>query len=120
RLELVVPDRPRRRDAAVVADLAEIALAEADQRGAVELRIAADEVVRPGVELLAVLVEPRLRDVVPVLDHHRVRVPVLLFAGHVGAAFEEKDPLSRGSEPMGERAAAGPGADDDDVVMMIG
>ena len=45
-LEVGVGDRPRRRDAAVVADLAEVALAQAEEDRAVELRVAADVVLR--------------------------------------------------------------------------
>ena len=47
-LEVGVGDRPRRRDAAVVADLAEVALAQAEQDRAVDLGVAADEVLLRG------------------------------------------------------------------------
>ena len=53
RLELVVGDRPGRRDAVVVLQLAEVLLAQPVQRGAVELRRAADEVVDLRLERLA-------------------------------------------------------------------
>ena len=52
-LEHVVADRPRGRDPAVVLELAEVALPQPVQRGAVELRRAADEVVDLGLERLA-------------------------------------------------------------------
>ena len=45
RLQLVVRDRPRRRDPVVMVQLAEVLLAESVERRAVELRRAADEVV---------------------------------------------------------------------------
>src|SRR6266850_2471894 len=45
-LHLLVSDRPGRRDATVVPQLAEVGLAQAEQRGAVELRVAAHRVVR--------------------------------------------------------------------------
>src|SRR5206468_8742790 len=45
RLEIVVPDRPGRRDPAVVPDLAEVLLAQAEQRRTVHLRAPADVVM---------------------------------------------------------------------------
>ena len=51
RLELVVSDGPGRREAVDMADLPEVAFAQPEQRGAVDLRIAADVVVQPGMEL---------------------------------------------------------------------
>ena len=53
RLELVVADRPGRRDPAVVLELAEVLLPQPVQRRAVELRGAADEVVDLRLEGLA-------------------------------------------------------------------
>src|SRR3954454_14264676 len=58
RREVVVGDRPRGRHAAVVADLREVALAQPEEDRAVELRVAADEVLLVGLEVGAVLVEP--------------------------------------------------------------
>ena len=54
RLHLVVADRPAGRDAVVVGELAEVLLAQAVQRRAVELGGAADEVVHLRLERLAV------------------------------------------------------------------
>ena len=51
-LEVGVVDRPRGRDAAVVLDLAEVALAQAEEDRAVDLRVAADEVLRVRTERL--------------------------------------------------------------------
>ena len=59
-LEVVVGDRPRRRDAAVVLALCEVALAQPEQDRAVELRVAADEVLLVGLVRIAVLVVPEL------------------------------------------------------------
>src|SRR5262245_24093134 len=67
-LEIFIRDRPRGRDAAMMLDLAEVLLPQADQRGAVELGVAADEVVCAGMKLFPVPVVPRLFDVVAVLD----------------------------------------------------
>src|SRR5204862_5663149 len=92
---------------------------EPDQRGAVELGVPADEVVRAGVELLAVAVVPGLLDVVAVLDLDGARVPVLLLARHVAAPLEEEDALARGREAVGERPAPRAGADDDHVVVIV-
>ena len=59
-LEVGVGDRPCRRDAAVVIDRFEVALAKAEERSSVDLRVAADQVVDVGAERSAVLVIPAL------------------------------------------------------------
>ena len=67
RLEVVVGQRPRRRDAVDVLELAEVLRAQAVQRRAVQLGGAADEVVDLRLERLAVGVVPGvLRDVLAV------------------------------------------------------
>ena len=58
RLHDVVADRPGRRDAVVVLDLTEVALAQPVEGRSVELGRPADEVVDLGLKRLAVAVEP--------------------------------------------------------------
>src|SRR6266702_1030234 len=101
-----------------MAQLAEVALAQPEQRGAVELRVAPDVVVRVRMEFLAVLVPPLFLRAVAALEHDRLSVPVLLLARHVVAALEQQDAFAGGSEAVGQRAAARAGADDDDVVVV--
>ena len=119
RLEIGVADRPRRGDAAVVTQLAEVLRAQPEQRRAVELGVAADVVVDLRRELVAVAVEPELRRPVLALDEHGGGVPVVALARQVVAAFEQQDPLAGGGDAVGERAAAGPRADHDHVVMLV-
>jgi hypothetical protein len=102
RLHLLVGDRPGGRHAAVVPHLGEVLSAHAYQGRAVELRVPTDEVVRPGMELPPVTVEPGLVRVVAVLDDDGVRVPVLLLARHPAAALEEEDALPRRREAVGQ------------------
>ena len=97
RLHVVVHDGPRRRDAVVVAQLAEILLAQAVQRGAVELRGAADAVVHLRLEGLAVAVVPRVRRDVAVVDEDVPREPVLRLAREPVAPLEEEDALPEGA-----------------------
>src|SRR4051812_40725954 len=85
RLELGVRDRPGRRDAAVVVDRLEVALAEAEERSPVDLRVAADEVVGLGAERRAVPVVPALGGVVPLAPEDLPGVPVLALAREVAA-----------------------------------
>ena len=117
-LEVVVGQWPRRRDARVVADLVEVALAQAEEDRAVELRVAAHEVLLVGAEGVAVLVDPLLAGEVALLEEHLLGVPVLGLARQVAAALEQQDALAGGGEAMCERAAARPRADDDDVVVV--
>ena len=116
RLEVVVGDRPRGRDPVVVAELAEVLLAQPVERGAVEFRRAADEVVHLRLEGFAAPVEPGVRRDVAVVDEHVLGEPVLRLARQPVAPLEQQDPLARGREVARKRAAAGAGANDDDVV----
>ena len=103
-LEVVVGERPGRRDAAVVADLAEVALAEPEEDRAVELRLAADVVVLAGMERLSRPCRTTSRCVLYVLfDEDGAAVPVLGLAAQVVAALEQQDPLAR-SARAGRRA----------------
>src|SRR5512143_3046904 len=108
-LELVVRDRPGRRHAAVVPELAEVLAPEPEQRRAVELGVAAHPVVRVRVEILPLRVTPVLARLVATLDVHRPGAPVVGLTGYVVAALEEQDPLARGRQAVEQGAAAGSG-----------
>ena len=99
-------------------DLLEIALAQAEQDPAVDLGVAADEVLGVRSERDPVLVVPAFGRDVALAVEHLLRVPVLALAREVAAALEKQDVLARRREPVRERAAAGAGADDDHVVVV--
>src|SRR5262245_25609102 len=99
-----------------MAELAEILRPQAVQRGAVELRRAADEVVDLRLERLALLVVPRLRRDVAVVDEHVLREPILRLAWKPVPTLQQEDPLARWREMPRERAAACAAADDDHVI----
>jgi hypothetical protein len=80
RLEVVVRDRPGRRDAVVVAKLAEVLCAQPVEGGTVELRGPADVVVDLRLERFAVRVVPGVVRDVAVLHEHGLREPVLRLA----------------------------------------
>src|SRR6266511_32104 len=102
RLELVVADRPRGRDAAVMADLAEVLFAKPEERGAVKLGVATDVVVRVRMERSAILVLPHFFGVIFRFDVDRPRTPIVLFAPNVVAPLEQQDPFAGGGEVIGE------------------
>ena len=115
-LELVVAQRPGRRDPVHVLNLAEVRGPQPVQRGAVHLGGPADVVVHLRLERFAVRVVPGVvGDVFPVHEHG-LRVPVVHFAGQEIAAFQEQDLLSRGGQGVREGAPAGAGPDDDHVI----
>ena len=116
RLQLLVGDRPGRRDAVVVLQLAEVLLAEPVQRRAVHFRCTTDEVMDSGLERLTLGVVPGVGRDVAVVDEHRLRDPVLELAREPVAALEQEDALAGRSKVTSERPAARPGSDDDDVV----
>src|ERR1043166_3150291 len=101
----------------MMANLAEVLVAQAEQCGSVEFRIAADVVVRMRMQRLALAIAPHFLRVIPRLDVDRARTPVVLLAAHVVAALEQQDALPRRRQMVGQRSAAGAGADDDHVVM---
>src|SRR5438445_6735457 len=98
-------------------DRAKVLLAQPEQRGAVEFRVAADVVLRVRMERAAILVLPHVLRVILRLHVDRARTPVVLLAGHVIPALDEQDLLARRRKLVHERTAARAGADDDHVVM---
>lgn len=117
-LEIVVRQRPRRRDAVDVLELLQIPRSQAVQRRAVQLGGAADVVVDLRLEGLAVGVVPGVFRDVASLGEHRVRAPVLGLAGQEVAPFQQQDALAAGRERVGQRPAARSGADHDHVVVL--
>ena len=119
RLQVLVADRPRGRQPAVVPDLAEVLRPEPEQRRAVELGVASDVVVQLGRELVAVPVLPELRRPVLPAHEHRRGVPVVPLPRQVVAAFQDQDALARPGQPVGESPSAGSRADHDHVVVLV-
>src|SRR5919199_2562632 len=119
RRQVLVADRPRRRDPVVVLDLLEIALAEAEQNRTVDLGVATHVVVGVRPERLAVTVVPHLSRVVALVDEDLAHVPVLFLARQPVAAFEQQNALSRSCESIRQGAAARAGANDDHVVVAV-
>src|ERR1700712_4077934 len=54
RLPKVVAQWPRRRNSVLMPQLAEVALAQAEQGGAIDLGVATDKIMQPGTERAAV------------------------------------------------------------------
>src|SRR4030095_2651296 len=85
-----------------------------------ELRVAADVVVRVRIELASPFVEPHLSRAVAQVLPHGVGIPVRVFLRHEVAALDDQEPRAGRGEGVRDRAAAGPAADDDDVVDVSG
>ena len=118
RLELVVTDRPRRRDAVLMLPLAEIFLAKPVERGAVHLRRPADKVMDARLKWLAVLVAPYVGRHVAILDEDLLGDPILRLAREEVAALQEQDLLARRGQMANQRAAAGAATDNDHVELV--
>ena len=95
---------------------AKIRLSESEQRGAVELGVTTDVVVRVRMERCAGLVLPHFLCVVLRVDVDRTRAPIVLLPWDEVASLEQKDALARWCKAMRKCATTGSGADDDDVV----
>ena len=118
RLHLLVADRPRRRDAVVGLQLAEVLGAEPGQAGAVDLGVAADVVVHAGPERFSGRpVVPFLRVLVPVLPEHLDRRGVGVLAGQEVAALDHEHVGAGVAQGVGEGCAAHSGTDDGDVAV---
>ena len=99
-------------------ELAEVLLAQAVERRAIELRGAADEVVDLRLERRAGAVLPRIGRDVAVLDEDLAGGPVLRLARQPIASLEQQDALAGRREVRGQCPTARAGADDDDVVVL--
>ncbi len=119
-LELVVSNRPGRRETAVMPDLAEVLLAQAKERRPIHLRVAPDIVMNAGMERTAVAAVPGLLGHVSRFHEDFGSIPVLALARQIIATLQEQDALARGSESVSERSTPRPAADDDDVVVIHG
>ena len=114
-LEVRVAERPRRRNAVQVLDGSEVMLAESRQTRAVDLGVAADDVVHAGGERPAGAVEPLLGRLVPARREDRVRRPVLRLARQALPPLEHEHVDTAAGEGERGRAAPHAGADDDNV-----
>ena len=119
RLEVRVADRPRRRDAVIVLDLAKIFFPQPVERRPEQFCRAADEIMHLRLKRPAVAIVPALRRDVAVLHEQGCRVPVLRLALEPIAALENEDALPRRREVSRQRAAARAAANDDDVEALI-
>ena len=120
RRQRVVVDRPRRRHAVGVLQRLEILAAQPVQHAAPELGVAADVVVRVGLEFAAAFVEPALR-ASGSADPSR---PRRRSSSRLPAARNRRARGSGCRAPVGASAcadgpAAGAAADDDDVEVLV-
>ena len=116
RLQILVLHEPGGRRPVLVRSGPEILTTESSQRRTVELRVSTDVVVRPGAEGLAVRVVPGLGVLVAPLAENRSGFPILPLVRQVVPTLDEQHPGAGILQCVGERAAAHPAADDDDVV----
>src|SRR5215813_8838986 len=102
----------------MMLDFAKILPAQAKQRSTIELRIAANIIVRVRMQRLAVSVAPNFPGVVLGIEVDSTRIPVILLAQHIVAAFEQQYMLARGRQRVSQRPSPRPSADDDYVEMI--
>ena len=81
RLEVLIAQWPRRRDAAVVPDFSEVLLAESQQGRAINLGIPADVILNAGVKRLSVLVIPGLLGPILRFEEDGPGIPVVFLSG---------------------------------------
>ena len=69
--------------------------------------------------MLSVLVEPCFLGPIFRFKKNRAGVPVVFLSRQVVAPFQKQNAFAGWSKMIGERSAAGSGADDDDVKMIL-
>src|SRR6516225_4875423 len=94
RLEVLIRDRPCRRDSAVMPDLSKVFLAQPEQRGAVELSVSAHVVIGVGMEVLAVTILPLFLRLIFPLKINGSGAPVVFLTRDVITPFEQQNLLS--------------------------
>src|SRR5262249_2103105 len=102
----------------MVLELAEVLLAQAIERGAVELRRTAHEVVHLRLERSSLAVVPGVRRHVAVVEEDLLRQPVLRLPAAPLPPPAPPEPAFRPPGGPGARASARAGSDDDDVVAL--
>src|SRR3974390_3389151 len=90
--------------------------AKAKQPCAIEFGVSADVGIRVGMERLSILVVPMLFGLVLAFEVDKLRIPVCFLAGNEVASLQDEDLLVRRRKAIGQRAAAGAAANDDDIV----
>ena len=118
RSQIVIRDRPGRRDAPRVLDLAKILFPQPWQRRAIDLGVPTDEIMDTRREPAAARVAPLLFGLVTVLAEDGCGAPVLRFARQKLPALEEQHPGAAVPQCPGQRAAAHSRPDDHHVGMM--
>ncbi len=118
RFQVFIADRPVRRQAVGGAVRDEILFAQPEQRRPIHLGRAADKIMHAWLEWFIVLVIPCVFGDVAVFHEDFRHIPILFFAGQMATAFQDENPFAGRGQLEGERAAAGPAANDDNVVMI--
>src|SRR5215813_7948515 len=119
RLQLVVADRPGRRDSSVMANLTKVFFAQTKESSAVELRVTTNEIIGVRMKFPTFAVSPRLFRVVFSFEVYSAGAPIVFFTRNVIAALEKNNLLARRREAVSKCASACTRADDDYVVMII-
>src|SRR6266705_910293 len=91
RLQFIVANWPGRRGPAVVPNLTKVFLAQTEQRGAVEFRVASDVIICVWMECFAVLVVPGFFRVVLAVKIYGAGAPVIFLARHIVTALKQQD-----------------------------
>src|ERR1700685_323518 len=117
-LERVVLQRPGRGNPVRMPDFIEVAFPQPQQNGAVDLAVAAHEIMKAGMKAFAVGAVPGLWCLIARIHKYGLAVPILAFARQVAAALQQEDALSRFRQPPRHGAAARAGTNNDDIVMV--
>src|SRR5215471_478398 len=102
-----------------MTNLSKVLLPQPEQRGSIELGVAADVIIGVRMEFLAITVAPDFSCLIPAFGIDRLGIPVVLLTLDVVAALQQQNALSGWRQFVGQRAAARARADDDHVVVVF-
>ena len=108
RFEHVVFDRPCRRDAVRMLDFIEVALAQPQEHPAIDLAVAADEIMQAGTKSPTVGTIPGLVGLISCVDEDSLAVPIFAFARQISRPVPEEVSVFR-SAPDRSAMVAPPG-----------
>ncbi len=92
-----------------------VLFAETRQRGTVDFRVAANEVVHAGTKWLSCIIMPEFSRLVPLAIKDRLWAPVLRLFREKITTLQQEDLSAAITKGVCQGATAHPGADDDEI-----
>src|SRR5437899_3365383 len=100
-------------------NFAEVLAAQAEERGAIKLRVSAHVIIGMRMQLLAIAVMPHFLGLVMAFEIDYTGIPVVLLPRNITAALQQEDSLPCWRKLVHESSPASAAADDNDIISVI-